>query len=213
MTAARTGTFFSTPKKFRAWLKAHHAKKAELWVGFYKRESKKPSITWPESVDEALCFGWIDGVRQNIDAVSYRIRFTPRKPTSTWSAINIKRVAALTREGRVSEAGKRAFAARKAKRSRIYSHENDDVNLLPEYETRLRKNQAASDYFDAQIPSYRKGARRWVMGAKQEVTRVKRLQELIKSSAARDFIPPFRWSMQAPGRLTVVRASIPKKNG
>jgi uncharacterized protein YdeI (YjbR/CyaY-like superfamily) len=207
----RTGTFFATPDNFRAWLKANHVMELELWVGFYKRESKRPSITWPESVDEALCFGWIDGLRQNIDAISYRIRFTPRKPTSTWSAINIKRIAELAKEGRLQAAGKKAFAARKDEKSKTYTYENKDVILPAEYEARLRKNKKALKYFDAQAPSYRKGARRWIMSAKQQATRESRLQTLIDSSAAQDFIPPFKWSMRAPGRVASVEGKR-KKN-
>jgi uncharacterized protein YdeI (YjbR/CyaY-like superfamily) len=199
-SAGRAGMFFSRPEKFRAWLATHHEKKTELWVGFYKRESGQPSITWPESVDEALCFGWIDGLRQSIDALSYRIRFTRRKPASNWSAINIERVGVLTKEGRMSAAGRKAFEARKDARSKVYSHENKDVELSAEYEKQLRKNKPASKYFAEQAPSYRKAARRWVMGAKQEKTRDTRMTALIEYSARREFIPPFRWSMQAPNR-------------
>jgi uncharacterized protein YdeI (YjbR/CyaY-like superfamily) len=205
----RAATYFASPAKFRAWLKANHTKQTEFWVGFYKRESKLPSITWPESVAEALCFGWIDGLRQNVNAVSYRIRFTPRKPTSNWSAINIKRVAVLIAEGRMQDAGNKAFAERKAERSRIYAYENDDLALPPEYEKQLQKNKAAKKYFDSQSPSYRKGARRWILSAKQEVTRDARLAMLIECSAAKDFIPPYRWSMSAPSRK--VQASQKKK--
>jgi len=171
-------------------------------VGFYKRDAKKPSITWPESVDEALCFGWIDGLRQSIDNASYRIRFTPRKPTSNWSAINIGRVAALTKAGRMHEAGAKAFAARKEERSRTYAYENASVALAPEYEERLRKAKAAAKYFAAQPPSYRKAACRWVMSAKQAATREARLALLIQSSAAQDVIPPYKWSKQAASKKT-----------
>jgi uncharacterized protein YdeI (YjbR/CyaY-like superfamily) len=174
-------------------------------VGFHKRESKKPSITWPESVDEALCFGWIDGLRQNVDMLSYRIRFTPRKATSNWSAINIRKVAALADAGRMREAGHKAFAARREERSKIYAYENSDVALPAEYERQLRKNKAAATYFAAQSPSYRKGARRWILGAKQLVTRDTRLTTLIACSAKQEFIPPFRWSMNAPSRKQLLK--------
>jgi uncharacterized protein YdeI (YjbR/CyaY-like superfamily) len=179
LKAKRDATYFATPEKFRAWLKSNHAKHRELWVGFYKRDSGKPSITWPESVDEALCFGWIDGLRQSIDGVSYRIRFTPRKATSVWSAINIGRMQVLIKADRVQDAGHRAFAARKTERS-TYSHENADIVLPTEYEARLRKNKAAAKYFDAQAPSYRKAARRWVMTAKQAATRESRLAKSVR---------------------------------
>ena len=196
----RAATYFVSPAKFRTWLKSNHAKHTELWVGFYKRESNKPSITWPESVDEALCFGWIDGLRQNVDTVSYRIRFTPRKASSIWSAINIQKVNVLTAAGRMQAAGTKAFAARKAERSLIYSYENADVTLPPDYELRLRQNKAASKYFDAQSPSYRKVARHWVLRAKQAATRDARLATLIECSAAEDFIPLLKWSVNAPSR-------------
>jgi uncharacterized protein YdeI (YjbR/CyaY-like superfamily) len=211
-SAARTATFFPTPARFRAWLTTHHAKQTELWVGFYKRESGKPSITWPQSVDEALCFGWIDGLRQSIDATSYRIRFTPRKPTSTWSAINIKRMSALLAENRVASAGQRAFAERNDAKSKTYAYENKDLELPPAYESRLRKNKKASKYFDEQAPSYRKAARRWIMSAKQEATRESRLNTLIECSAKQSFIPPFQWSMNAPNRKRSITAGrAPRK--
>ena len=197
----REATFFANAAAFREWLQTNHGKHTELWVGLHKKESNLSSITWPESVDEALCFGWIDGLRQRIDAVSYRIRFTPRKATSTWSAINIKRMAVLMKDGRVHDAGKKAFAARKVKRSRIYSYENADVALPVEYESRLRKHKVAAKYFDAQAPSYRKAARRWIMSAKQAATRQSRLATLIESSAAKQFIPPFKWSLHARTKL------------
>jgi uncharacterized protein YdeI (YjbR/CyaY-like superfamily) len=211
MASPRTAEFFPTPADFRAWLKSNHAKHSELWVGFYKRDSKRPSITWPESVDEALCFGWIDGLRQNIDVVSYRIRFTPRKATSTWSAINIRRITVLMEKRRVHAAGKKVFATRKTEAA-TYSHENNDVELPLEYEKRLRANKRAAKYFDAQMPSYRKGARRWIMNAKQEATRESRLNILIESSAAQDFIPPFKWSLRAPARLKAAGRLEKKKS-
>src|SRR5437588_10343064 len=115
--------FFKTPSDFRKWLAANHAKSRELWVGFYKKNSGKPSITWPESVDEALCFGWIDGIRRNIDDISYSIRFTPRKPTSTWSVVNIKRAQELIEQGLMTPAGAKAFQARRENKSGIYAYD------------------------------------------------------------------------------------------
>jgi uncharacterized protein YdeI (YjbR/CyaY-like superfamily) len=138
----RKPTFFVGPAEFRVWLEVHHATKKELWVGFYKRGTAKPSITWPESVDEALCFGWIDGVRQSLGDDAYTIRFTPRKPTSIWSAINVDKVAELTKNGKMREAGLRAFAARTAERTGVYSFERSEVAKLTarqEKETRERR--------------------------------------------------------------------------
>src|SRR5205814_4436470 len=135
--------FFPTPSAFRKWLAANHAKARELWVGFYKKSSGKPSITWPESVDEALCFGWIDGIRKKIDDESYMIRFTPRKPRSVWSAINIRDVKRLLKERRMEPAGLRAFSARKENRSGIYSYEQRSPELIEPYLAKLKRNKSA----------------------------------------------------------------------
>ncbi|HEV7429218.1 MAG TPA: YdeI/OmpD-associated family protein [Thermoanaerobaculia bacterium] len=175
--------FFATPADFRKWLAKNHASATELLVGFYKKDSGKPSITWPESVDEALSFGWIDGVRRRIDDVSYSIRFTPRKKTSTWSAINIARVAELTKLGRMQPAGLRAFAQRRAEKSAIYSYENEVRTLSAEDEKKFRANRNAWDFFNAQPPGYRRVAFYWVTSAKKEETRARRLATLIEDSA------------------------------
>ena len=175
--------FFKSPSDFRKWLEKHHATTQELWVGYYKKGSGKPSITWPKSVDEALCFGWIDGIRKSVDAASYTIRFTPRRTSSIWSAVNIRRVKVLSDEGRMQPAGERAFQARKENRSGIYSYEQRRDKLEEPYEKKLRLNKAAWDFFQAQPPSYRKVVCWWVVSAKQEDTRLKRLEQLIKESA------------------------------
>ena len=176
-------TFFATPAEFRAWLVAHHETERELWVGFYKKGSDKPSIIWPESVDEALCFGWIDGLRKSIDDDSYMIRFTPRKARSTWSAININRVAELTQLGRMHPAGLKAFAERVEDNSAIYSYEQRKLaELDAAAEQQFRANQAAWEFFQAQPPSYRNAANWWVVSAKQESTRQLRLARLIEDS-------------------------------
>jgi uncharacterized protein YdeI (YjbR/CyaY-like superfamily) len=175
--------FFRTPADFRRWLTKHHATARELWVGFYKTGSGKPSITWPESVDQALCFGWIDGIRKSIDEESYKIRFTPRKASSIWSAVNIRRVGALAGEGLMQPAGLEAFAARKANKSGIYSYEQRSAKLPEPYEARLRQDPAAWDFFQSQPASYRKAAMWWVVSAKKEETRAKRLATLIEDSA------------------------------
>jgi uncharacterized protein YdeI (YjbR/CyaY-like superfamily) len=175
--------FFKTPADFRNWLAKNHASAAELLVGFYKKDSGKPSITWPESVDEALCFGWIDGVRRRIDDVSYSIRFTPRKKTSTWSAINIARVAELTKLDRMQPAGLRAFEHRREEKSAIYSYENETRTLPAEDEKKLRAHKKAWEFFNAQPPGYRRLSIYWITSAKKEETRARRLTTLIDDSA------------------------------
>jgi len=174
-----TPTFFKTPSDFRKWLAKNHAKCTELLVGFQKKSTGKPSISWPESVEEALCYGWIDGVRRRIDDDSYTIRFTPRKPTSTWSAINIKLVEKLIAEKRMQPPGLKAFNARKASKSATYSYENRPQSLSPEYEKTFKKNKKAWSYFEAQAPWYRQTSIYWVMSAKREETRLRRLKSLI----------------------------------
>jgi len=176
-------TFFKTPADFCKWLKQNHASNAELVVGYYKKDSGKPSMTWPQSVDEALCFGWIDGVRRSLGEDAYTIRFTPRKPTSTWSAINIARVKVLGDEGRMAPAGLKAFAARSEKKSVIYAYEQKAAELDPVSLKRFRKNKAAWDFFRAQPPGYRKQMIWRIMSAKREETRLKRLERLIADSA------------------------------
>jgi uncharacterized protein YdeI (YjbR/CyaY-like superfamily) len=176
-------TFFPSPAQWRAWLEQHHQDAGELWVGFYKKDSGKPSITWPQSVDEALCFGWIDGVRKSIDEISYTIRFTPRRPRSVWSAINIKRVAELTRLRLVHPAGEKAFRARQGDRSEIYAYEQRrGAKLTGKYAKQFRANKKAWDFFRAQPPWYQRTASWWVISAKKEETRLKRLAQLMKDS-------------------------------
>lgn len=183
-------SFFKSQSDFRKWLEKHHATDRELWVGLYKKSSGHPSITWPESVDEALCFGWIDGIRKSIDALSYTIRFTPRKPTSTWSAINIKRAQELIDQGLMRSAGLKAFQARKENKSGIYSYEQRSDRLPEAYERGLKRNKTAWDFFQAQPPWYRKTAGWWVVSARKEETRLKRLEKLIEDSANGRTIAP-----------------------
>jgi uncharacterized protein YdeI (YjbR/CyaY-like superfamily) len=175
--------FFKSPSDFRRWLEAHHSSAKELWVGFYKKDSGKPSITWPESVDEALCVGWIDGIRKRIDDQSYMIRFSPRKPTSIWSAVNIRHARRLIKERRMRPAGLHAFAARKENRSGIYSYEQRSPELEEKYARKLKRNKLAWKFFQSQPPSYRKTVNWWIVSAKQEETRLKRLDRLIEASA------------------------------
>jgi uncharacterized protein YdeI (YjbR/CyaY-like superfamily) len=176
--------FFESPADFRKWLAKNHASASELLVGFYKKDSGKPSITWPESVDQALCFGWIDGVRRGIDDVSYSIRFTPRKKTSTWSAVNIARVAELTKLGLMQPAGLRAFEQRREDKSAIYAYENAVRTLDAADEKKFRANKKAWEFFNAQPPGYRRLCIYWVTSAKKEETRARRLATLIDDSAA-----------------------------
>lgn len=177
-------TFFPTQDKFRQWLKQHHKKETELIVGYYKVGSGKPSMTWSQSVDQALCFGWIDGIRRSLDDESYCIRFTPRKSTSIWSAINIKKIEELTRQGLMQPAGLTSFENRKENKSRIYSFENEEVKFPTALEKQFKANKKAWKYFQSLAVSYRKTSLHWVMSAKQEITRIKRLNLLIAESAA-----------------------------
>ncbi|MGI9078319.1 MAG: YdeI/OmpD-associated family protein [Gemmatimonadaceae bacterium] len=176
-------TYFTSPAEFRAWFEKHHYSATELWAGYHKKGSGTPSITSPESVDEALCFGWIDGIRKSIDENRYTIRFTRRKPKSNWSNINIERVAELQKLGRMTPAGLRAFEEREAKRD--YSYEQTrSRSFRPEQEKTFRANRKAWAFFEQQPPSYRKTLIYWVTSAKKEETRASRLEKLIDASAA-----------------------------
>jgi uncharacterized protein YdeI (YjbR/CyaY-like superfamily) len=176
--------FFATAAEFRRWLERHHDSASELLVGFYKVGSGKPSMTWPESVDQALCFGWIDGVRRRIDDESYTIRFTPRKPRSIWSAINIRRAGELKELGLMQPSGLRAFERRSPERSAISSYEKAPAQLSAAAEAAFRKRKAAWTFFNEQPPSYRRVAIHWVTTAKKEETRARRLAKLIEASAS-----------------------------
>jgi uncharacterized protein YdeI (YjbR/CyaY-like superfamily) len=171
--------FFATQSDFRKWLENNHDKEPELLVGFYKVGSGKPSMTWSESVDQALCFGWIDGVRRSIDAESYSIRFTPRRPKSVWSAINIKKIEELTKKGLMKPAGRAAFEKRTEDRSAIYTYENKPKKFSDEFEKLFRANKSAWEFFEKQPNGYRRNLMFWVMSAKQRSTQVSRLGKLI----------------------------------
>ena len=175
--------FFKNASAFRKWLQSHHASAKELWVGFYKKGAGKPSITWPESVDEALCFGWIDGIRKSLDNESYMIRFSPRKRGSVWSAVNMRNVERLIKEKRMAPVGLKAYAARKEYRSGIYSYEQRSPELVEPYLAKLKRNKAAWEFFHAQPSSYRKMMNWRIVSAKKEETRLKRLKQLIEISA------------------------------
>jgi uncharacterized protein YdeI (YjbR/CyaY-like superfamily) len=177
--------FFAKPAAFRAWLEKHHQTTPEQWVGFHRKASGRPSITWPEAVDEALCFGWIDGLRKTIDAGSYRIRFTPRRSSSNWSAINIARMKELIRDGRVRPAGIIAFQRRTPAKSGIYSYENRKSARLSTAATNLfRAESTAWRFFQQQPASYQQTAIWWVLSAKRPETRTARLQKLVAASKA-----------------------------
>ncbi len=192
--SAAEPVFFPNPLAFRRWLAAHHATHRELRVGFYKKKSGEPSMTWPESVDEALSFGWIDGVRRTIDEIRYEIRFTPRRATSTWSAVNVARVAVLEREGRMTDAGRAAFARRQADKTGIYGHERAEPAKLTRSElATFRADARAWEDFEARAPSYRRLAIHWVVSAKREPTRARRLAKLIECCARGELIPPMSW--------------------
>jgi len=183
--------FFATPEEFRAWLEENHATARELWVGYTKKGAGRPSITWPESVDEALCYGWIDGIRRSVDDTSYMNRFTPRRPGSNWSAVNIARVAELTAQGRMRPAGLAAFDRRRDETTAVYSYEQRHQAALEEAEEQqLRANPAAWQFFQARPPSYRQAAIRWVISAKKAETRQSRLARLIEDSAQGRTVPP-----------------------
>ena len=174
--------FFTSPEQFRKWLERNHDSAAELLVGFHKKSSAKKSITYAEALDEALCFGWIDGVRKSFDETSYTIRFTPRKPRSIWSNVNVRHVERLKKEGRMHTPGLEAYDRRDAKRTGIYSFENRPRELSPEYEKTFRQNKAAWKFFQEQPPGYKKLMIFRTMSAKKEETRLRRLQQLIESS-------------------------------
>ena len=183
--------FFETPDELRMWLEEHHATASELWVGYYKKASGRRSLTWSQVVDEALCFGWIDGKAQRIDEHRYRQRLTPRRPNSNWSAVNIAKVVELRAQGRLTPAGEAAFAARRADRSEVYSYERrHEAAFEAEQEAAFRANAAAWAWFAAQSPSYRTMATFWVVSAKRPETRAKRLATLIECSSERRRVPP-----------------------
>lgn len=175
--------YFKSQADFRSWLEKHHAIERELWVGFYKKASGRKGLAYLEAVDEALCFGWIDGIKKRVDDDSFMHRFTPRTKTSSWSLVNTKRVAALTKLGLMAAAGLKAFRERDRKRSGVYLYEQRDRDLDPEYQRRFKADARAWMFFQAQPPGYRRLATMWIMTAKKEETRLKRLEAIMKASA------------------------------
>ena len=185
--------YFESPAAFRRWLAENHASATEVWVGFHRKATGRASMTWAESVDQALCYGWIDGIRKRIDDERYAIRFTPRRPGSTWSAVNIRRMDELISLGLVEQPGLEAFARRTEERSRQYSYESAPGELTPEFEERLRANEAAWEDWQRRPPGYRRTAAFWVMSAKKPETRERRLEILVGSCEQGLPIPPMRY--------------------
>jgi uncharacterized protein YdeI (YjbR/CyaY-like superfamily) len=174
-----TPVFFESADELRRWFRRNHRTATDLWVGYYKRATGKPSVTWSQSVDEALCVGWIDGIRKRIDGERYTIRFTPRRPGSVWSAININRVRYLAEHGRMLPEGHKAFEARRERRSRIYSYEQQRGELEPRLQKILEADKKAWAFFQTLPPSYRKVASWAISSAKQEATKQRRLRKLV----------------------------------
>jgi uncharacterized protein YdeI (YjbR/CyaY-like superfamily) len=186
-------TFFKSQTEFHKWLLKNHDKTNELVIGFYNRKSGKKGISYKEAVDEALCFGWIDGIRKNVDEESYMIRFTPRKKNSIWSNVNTNRVEELKQMGLMQPSGLKAFEVRNEKRAGIYSFEQNEHKLAPSYESKLKANKKAWNYFKSKAPYYQRTAIHWVMSAKQEATREKRLATLIKDSEEGRILAHLNW--------------------
>ncbi len=176
-----TPVYFKNQEEFRNWLEKYHKTETELLVGYYKVDSGRPSMTWSQSVDQALCFGWIDGIRRSIDKEKYCIRFTPRKPTSIWSKINIDKIGELKKKGLMRPSGIAAFNNRKKSKSGIYSFENQPAKLSDSLEAVFRMNKSAREFFKSQAPSYQKMIIHWIMAARQEKTRLARLEKLISA--------------------------------
>jgi uncharacterized protein YdeI (YjbR/CyaY-like superfamily) len=192
MPTPRNVIFFATPRQLRAWFEANHETAAELWVGYHRKRTGRPSVSWRDVVDQELCFGWIDSVRYSLGDDRSAQRITPRRKGSIWSAINIKRFGELEAMGLVHPAGRAAFARRDEERSRVYSYENRSRGFDAAIESALRKHKGAWKFFEAQPPSYRKTAAFWVMSAKREETRRRRLRTLIDCSEIGERIPPLR---------------------
>ena len=190
--------FFDSPEAFYDWLAEHHETETEVFVGYWKKASGKQTMTWSQAVDQALCFGWIDSVMRPIDDERHMQRFTPRKPGSNWSKVNVEKVARLEAEGRMTDAGRKAFEARTDDKTGVDSFESDrPAELPPEYAKQLAADEQADKYFEGRTPSYRRTAIHWVVSAKREETRLRRLGRLIEHSAKGEDLPQFRWSKKS----------------
>jgi uncharacterized protein YdeI (YjbR/CyaY-like superfamily) len=186
--------FFATAEELRDWFDANHETADELWIGYYRKATGRPSVDWSQAVDEALCVGWIDGVRRSLDESSFVQRFTPRRKGSTWSAVNVAKVAALTEQGRMRPAGNAAFEARSAANTAIYSYERPVAAFTADEEARIRAETAAWADWESRPPSYRRAVTHWVTSAKADATRARRLEALIADSAAGRKVGPMRRS-------------------
>ncbi len=186
--------YFASPEALRDWFDANHETADELWLGYYRKSTGRPSVDWSQAVDEALCVGWIDGVRRSLDETSFVQRFTPRRKGSTWSAVNVAKVKALADEGRMRRAGITAFEARSAANTAIYSYEQAATRFTPDEEVRFRAEPSAWADWEARPPSYRRAVTHWVTSAKQAATRARRLDTLIDDSVAGRKVGPMRWS-------------------
>jgi uncharacterized protein YdeI (YjbR/CyaY-like superfamily) len=184
LPGASKAVYFSSASEFRAWLETNHSSAAEMWLGFYKVSAKKKGITYSEALDEALCYGWIDAVRYSVDGESYKIRFTPRRTRSVWSLVNVARVKALQKAERMADPGLKVFAARERHRTGIYAFEQKRPGLSAKYKKLFRANKQAWVYFAKQAPWYQRTAGYWVVSAKQEETRLRRLATLMKDSSS-----------------------------
>lgn len=190
----REAIYFDGPGHWRSWLEEHHASATGVWLGYWKKHTGRAVLTWSQAVDQALCFGWIDSVRQSVDENRSRQRFTPRRPGSAWSRINVAKVADLEAQGLMTAAGRAAFEARLADGRGLYSYENGDVRLSEEYAARLAASPEALAFYEGLRPSYRRVAAHWVMSAKQERTRDRRLAQLVEDCEAGRLVPPLRYS-------------------
>jgi len=177
------GSFFPSQSAFRTWLKKNHERKSAIFVGFYKKHTGKPSMSWSESVDVALCFGWIDGIRRTIDSDRYCIRFTPRKPTSTWSAVNIRKAKALIRQGMMTPSGLLAYKKRVHASAKRYSYENKPRQLPRDFVAEMRRKRAAWEFVSRQSVSYRRTVNFWILSARKKETQRQRLKRLVAASA------------------------------
>lgn len=193
--------FFQNAAEFRDWLSANHERATELWVGFHRKDSGRGGLTYDEALDEALCFGWIDGIRRKVNAISYTNRFTPRQPRSPWSLVNTRRAAALLTLGRMTPAGRRAFAARDPAKTTLYARDNPNLAFSPQAWREVRANRAAWTFLRAQPPGYQRRAQAWVMSAKRQETRQARLGRLLAESAVG------RWVVAVTGKPGPSRAT------
>jgi uncharacterized protein YdeI (YjbR/CyaY-like superfamily) len=192
--------FFRAQSELRRWLERNHAREQELWIGFYKKDSGKGGITYAQALDEALCYGWIDGIRKKLDDSSFTMRFTPRRPRSIWSNVNVRHVDRLTKAGQMAAAGLAAFNARDPARTGVYTFEREPVELTPPLRKKLEQNPRARRFFDAQPPYYRRLVSSWVISAKKEETRDRRLAQLIACSAEELRIPQYIPAGKRPKR-------------